>query len=214
MIPPAGRRVRSLRARLSLCKYRYSGLAPRRGQAARVRSPSADRQTYHRIDVSVMVKTPADATTREKTQETEFEDLKRRIHGKLVDKLDLTRVGDLEGRRAAPRDPPGRRAPVRHRRHAAQPQRARAPDRRSARRDLRPRPARDAAQGSDDQRYPDQRPEEHLRRTPRQDGEDHGHVPRQRPPDADHRPHRLARSAAASTKSARWSTPACQTAPA
>lgn len=33
----------------------------------------------------------------EKTQESDFEDLKRKIHGKLVDKLDLSRVGELEG---------------------------------------------------------------------------------------------------------------------
>ncbi|MEX2137660.1 MAG: CpaF family protein, partial [Pirellulales bacterium] len=33
----------------------------------------------------------------EKTQGTDFETLKRRIHTKLVDKLDLTRVGELEG---------------------------------------------------------------------------------------------------------------------
>ena len=33
----------------------------------------------------------------EKSSETEFEELKRRIHGKLVDKLDLTKVGDLDG---------------------------------------------------------------------------------------------------------------------
>ena len=32
-----------------------------------------------------------------KTSASEFEELKRRIHGKLVDKLDLTRVGELEG---------------------------------------------------------------------------------------------------------------------
>jgi len=43
-----------------------------------------------------MVKTPLTAT-REKTQDNEFEELKRRIHGKLVDKLDLSRVGDLAG---------------------------------------------------------------------------------------------------------------------
>ena len=38
-------------------------------------------------------------TTRsgESSKEVEFENLKRRIHGKLVDKLDLTRVGELEG---------------------------------------------------------------------------------------------------------------------
>jgi pilus assembly protein CpaF len=33
----------------------------------------------------------------EKTSATEFEALKRRIHTKLIDKLDLTRVGELEG---------------------------------------------------------------------------------------------------------------------
>ncbi len=33
----------------------------------------------------------------EDAKSTEFENLKRRIHGKLVDKLDLTRVGELEG---------------------------------------------------------------------------------------------------------------------
>ncbi|HEY4307944.1 MAG TPA: CpaF family protein [Pirellulales bacterium] len=43
-----------------------------------------------------MAKTPL-TTTREKTQDNDFEELKRRIHGKLVDKLDLTRVGDLAG---------------------------------------------------------------------------------------------------------------------
>lgn len=33
----------------------------------------------------------------EKTKEMEFEELKRKIHGKLVDKLDLSRIGELEG---------------------------------------------------------------------------------------------------------------------
>src|SRR6516162_2262 len=33
----------------------------------------------------------------EKTQGSDFETLKRRIHTKLVDKLDLTKVGELEG---------------------------------------------------------------------------------------------------------------------
>ena len=33
----------------------------------------------------------------EDTKSVEFENLKRRIHGKLVDKLDLTKVGDLAG---------------------------------------------------------------------------------------------------------------------
>src|SRR5215471_18502660 len=39
---------------------------------------------------------PANRTP-EKTSASEFESLKRRIHTKLVDKLDLTRVGELEG---------------------------------------------------------------------------------------------------------------------
>jgi len=42
------------------------------------------------------MKTPA-LRTGEESKSTEFENLKRRIHGKLVDKLDLTRVGELEG---------------------------------------------------------------------------------------------------------------------
>src|ERR1700674_1495134 len=33
----------------------------------------------------------------DESKSAEFENLKRRIHGKLVDKLDLTRVGELEG---------------------------------------------------------------------------------------------------------------------
>src|SRR5688572_3906350 len=33
----------------------------------------------------------------EKSADAEFEELKRKIHGKLVDKLDLSRVGELEG---------------------------------------------------------------------------------------------------------------------
>jgi len=35
--------------------------------------------------------------TADESKWTEFDNLKRRIHGKLVDKLDLTRVGELEG---------------------------------------------------------------------------------------------------------------------
>ncbi|MBN1851525.1 MAG: CpaF family protein, partial [Pirellulales bacterium] len=33
----------------------------------------------------------------QKDKETEFENLKRRIHTKLVDKLDLSRIGELKG---------------------------------------------------------------------------------------------------------------------
>ena len=42
------------------------------------------------------MKTPTLRST-EDAKSVEFENLKRRIHGKLVDKLDLTRVGELEG---------------------------------------------------------------------------------------------------------------------
>lgn len=40
---------------------------------------------------------PLAARPGERTTEADFEQLKRRIHGKLVDKLDLSRVGDLAG---------------------------------------------------------------------------------------------------------------------
>ena len=40
---------------------------------------------------------PSNAALSSKEKEAEFENLKRRIHGKLVDKLDLSRVGELEG---------------------------------------------------------------------------------------------------------------------
>jgi len=40
---------------------------------------------------------PATLRPTEDSKSMEFENLKRRIHGKLVDKLDLTRVGELEG---------------------------------------------------------------------------------------------------------------------
>jgi pilus assembly protein CpaF len=42
------------------------------------------------------MKTPTIRPT-DDSKSVEFENLKRRIHGKLVDKLDLTRVGELEG---------------------------------------------------------------------------------------------------------------------
>ena len=45
-----------------------------------------------------MTKLPSSpAALSQNDKEAEFENLKRRIHGKLVDKLDLSRVGDLEG---------------------------------------------------------------------------------------------------------------------
>ena len=44
-----------------------------------------------------MKTTPYAGRAAEQSKEQEFENLKRRIHSKLVDKLDLTRVGELEG---------------------------------------------------------------------------------------------------------------------
>jgi pilus assembly protein CpaF len=45
-----------------------------------------------------MTKLPTSpAALSQKDKEAEFENIKRRIHGKLVDKLDLSRVGELEG---------------------------------------------------------------------------------------------------------------------
>ena len=39
----------------------------------------------------------APAALSQRDKEAEFENIKRRIHTKLVDKLDLSRVGELEG---------------------------------------------------------------------------------------------------------------------
>jgi pilus assembly protein CpaF len=45
-----------------------------------------------------MTKLPISQTAlSQKDKEAEFESIKRRIHGKLVDKLDLSRIGELEG---------------------------------------------------------------------------------------------------------------------
>jgi pilus assembly protein CpaF len=43
------------------------------------------------------MKTPSAPTRPEKSKDSSFEELKQRIHSKLVDKLDLSRVGELEG---------------------------------------------------------------------------------------------------------------------
>ena len=116
------------------------------------------------------------------------------------------------GRHAAPRDPPGRRAPVRHRKPAAQPHGARAPHRRGARRDLRLRPAGSAAQGPDDQRHPDQRAAQDLRRAPRQAGEDATSSSATTTTCCRSSTASCRRSAGASTRRRRWWTPACRTA--
>src|SRR5258708_21590613 len=44
-----------------------------------------------------MAMKPPTLRTAEDAKAVEFDNLKRKIHGKLVDKLDLTRVGELEG---------------------------------------------------------------------------------------------------------------------
>src|SRR3990172_3837775 len=44
-----------------------------------------------------MTKLPSSPALSQKDKEAEFESLKRRIHGKLVDKLALSRIGELEG---------------------------------------------------------------------------------------------------------------------
>ena len=96
-------------------------------------------------------------------KESNFEELKQRIHSKLVDKLDLSRVGELEGdmlRREI-------RLVVEHLCDTEDTllnrnERERLVER-SARRDVRPGPAGDAAERPDDQRHPHQRSEEHLR---------------------------------------------------
>ncbi len=155
---------------------------------------------------------PANSRNADNSKQAEFENLKRKIHGKLVDKLDLSRVGELEGdvlRREI-------RLVVEHLCDTEETllnrSRARTADRRSPRRNLRPGAARTAAQGRDDQRYLDQRPQEHLRRTRRADGKDQRHVPRQYAPACRSSTASCRKSAGGSMKSARWSTPACRTA--
>ncbi|HOM18189.1 MAG TPA: ATPase, T2SS/T4P/T4SS family, partial [Thermoguttaceae bacterium] len=44
-----------------------------------------------------MTRTPTNLSRAPASKETTFEELKQRIHSKLVDKLDLSRVGELEG---------------------------------------------------------------------------------------------------------------------
>ena len=103
-----------------------------------------------------------------------------------------------------------RAVPVRKR--ADQQRRAGNADGRRDGRDLRPRPARGAAEGPGDQRHPGQPLRPHLRRAQGPAGAGGRPLPRQRPPAADHRPHRRRRSAGGSTRPARWWTPAWPTA--
>ncbi len=106
------------------------------------------------------------------SKESTLEELKQRIHGKLVDKLDLTQVGELEGdvlRREI-------RLVVEHLCDTEDTLLNRAERERLVEEVLDETfglgPLELLLKDADDQRYPDQRPEEHLRRTPRQDGKD------------------------------------------
>ena len=122
-------------------------------------------------------------------KESNYEELKQRIHSKLVDKLDLSRVGELEGdtlRREI-------RMVVEHLCDTEDTLLNRNERERLVSEVLDETfglgPLEMLLEGSHDQRYSDQRAEEHLLRAPRQDGEDQRRLPRQQPSDADHRPH-------------------------
>ena len=52
----------------------------------------SDPEPYRKV-----MKTPNAARSPESTRSEEFENIKRRIHSRLVDKLDMTRIGDLKG---------------------------------------------------------------------------------------------------------------------
>jgi len=58
---------------------------------------SAAERSFRKAKTGSTMKTPFPPRTSDRKQESDFEALKQRIHSKLVDKLDLTRVGDLEG---------------------------------------------------------------------------------------------------------------------
>ncbi len=143
-----------------------------------------------------------------------FEELKRLIHGKLVDKLDLSRVSDLDGdalRREI-------RLVVERLCDTENPllnrmERERLIDE-VLDETLRLRPAGSAAQGPDDQRYPGQRAAQDLRRTPRQDWKRPTSSSATTTTCCRSSTASCRRSAGASMKPRRWWTPACPTAPA
>ncbi len=127
----------------------------------------------------------------DKTDGAEYEELKRRIHSKLVDKLDLSRVGELEGdmlRREI-------RLVVEHLCDTEDT---------LLNRNERERLIDEVLDETfglgplemllKDPTISDiliNGPKNVYVRAPRQDGEDQRHLPRQQPPDADHRPHHL-----------------------
>src|SRR5438876_2317250 len=68
-----------------------------RGRSARPHSTFAQSVRLEGITKMRSAAFPQRGPTDKSKKETEFEELKRRIHGKLVDKLDLSRVSELEG---------------------------------------------------------------------------------------------------------------------
>ena len=122
------------------------------------------------------------------SKESTLEELKQRIHSKLVDKLDLTKVGELEGdmlRREI-------RLVVEHLCDSED-----TLLNRNEREQLIGEvldetfglgPLEFLLKDPTRQRHSHQRAEERLRGAARQDGEDRRRLPRQRPLDADHRP--------------------------
>ena len=134
--------------------------ADRRGAAARRRAGARDRAAKPAAPaVAAMPAPPASLNDK-------LLDAKVRLHRRLIEEINLSALEKL------PEDEMRRRSTARraiHRGRAAGAQRAgaRRLRRRDPRRDDRPRPARAAAQGPDDQRHPDQRPRERLRRARR-----------------------------------------------
>jgi pilus assembly protein CpaF len=71
-------------------------VTPVRSAAARMRGNARDLTVFSEKEKSAM-RTNNQMPRTEASRQDQFEEVKRRIHGKLVDKLDLSRVGDLKG---------------------------------------------------------------------------------------------------------------------
>jgi pilus assembly protein CpaF len=71
-------------------------VTPIRSAAARMRGNARDLTVFSEKEKSAM-RTNNQMPRTEASRQDQFEEVKRRIHGKLVDKLDLSRVGDLKG---------------------------------------------------------------------------------------------------------------------
>ena len=144
--------------------------------------------------------------------EVQYETLKRHIHMQLVDRLDMNRVAEMDPKTLRDRDPGDRRAALRHRKPAAQPQRAPAAGQRDPRRDVRLRPARAAAQGRQDRRHHDQRPQEGLHRERRAEFRSRRSCSATTTTCCRSSTGSSRGSAAGSTRRRRWSTPGSPTA--